>query len=199
MFSQTDDSDSKLSGILELMASQLMMNCSCYLTAKYIAQANLTCDGGIAVLQGALIGTQEKSSAELHRQLQNWVDAGQRIQIMRVTLEVVSCSTYPGFEETCKRVTFLPTSPSTPIIDTADVTTPASALGGVSLYVVLAGSMALAIAAATIVVIVACRRRCRNQKYETNRLGLVLHAGNSSSVSRLYWDVCHVSVMCQPW
>ena len=133
--------------MLELMASTLVMNCSC------IAQTNLTCDGGSVVLQGALVGTEERSGAELHDQLQDWVDAGQKIQIMGVSLEVVSCSTYPGLEESCGR------------------TTSAPARSGIPLYAGVAGGVALlVITTAVIVAIVACRRCCRNRKYyETSR------------------------------
>ena len=94
--SQSYDADLKLSALQEFLVSLLTPICSCSLSTEYIAQANLTCDGDLTLFQGALVGTPETGGAELHGQLQSWVDEGQKIEIIWMPLKLPVCSTFGG-------------------------------------------------------------------------------------------------------
>ncbi len=166
--------------MLGQLASELMQKCSCSLSVKYIAQADLSCDEGTTdrvVLRGALVGTRERSGAELHQQLQEWVDAGQMIQIIGIPLQVIPCSTFSGFEATCSKssspippTTTSPPSTSTsttPVIKANDEKSQSSALGGVPFYAAVVGGVAfLVILTVVIVVLVVACKRCRARKHK---------------------------------
>ena len=143
------------------MASQLMINCSCPVPSKYIAQTSMTCDDGATdrvVVQGDLIGTDDSSGAELHSQLESWLNTTQEFLILGVPLEVVSCSTYPGFELTCRE-----TSSTTPVTMEAEDLF----LSGTTLYAVIAAGVVaifIVIAAIVVVVIVVLKKRRHGSK-----------------------------------
>ena len=152
--------------------------CSCELSTKFIAGGNLSCGDKTTdrvILQGTLIGTLERSSAELHAHLQTWVDAAHTIEVAGIPLEVVPCSTYTGSGGVKCELT---TPSSTPTVLTStgrEVDTgESSAFGGITLYAAVAGGVAvLLFVVLVIVVIVLCvRKRRKTKKYRTdvNRL-----------------------------
>lgn len=173
---QIHDSSVKLGAVLNIIISQLRSTCSCRLSAKYVASSNLVCGDRTTdrvILEGTLIGALESSSADLHTQLQNWVDTGPTTEVIGSQLQVVPCSTYPGHEASCE---------STPATSTATTATPAtiprvadaeessSGLGGVTLYAAVGGGVALLlIVVLVIVVLTLAIRKRRNGKFTPTR------------------------------
>ena len=117
-----------MSTVLNHLASELMKTCSCPLSAKYLANADLSCSASSTdrvILTASLVGTQERHGAELHSLLQQWVNDRQMIQVQGVPLEVIVCSTYPGFAATCSNTpttTLNSPTPNTSIIKISDKT-----------------------------------------------------------------------------
>lgn len=118
------------------------------------------------LLQGTLIGALQSSSADLHTQLQSWVDTSPTVEVIGIPLQLVPCSTYPGEEASCEfqgPTASANVTASTPgVIDSEQSSS--SGLGGITLYAALGGGMAVLIGIIIVVILlVALRRRGRKQ------------------------------------
>lgn len=126
------------------------------------------------ILQGTLIGALQSSSADLHTQLQSWVDKRKPVEVIGIPLQVVPCSTYPGGEASCEFQ-----DPTSPEIDTTtDAATPttiprvvnseeSSAFGGVTLYGAVGGGVALLMVIAIVIILLALAIKRRRSKQFT--------------------------------
>jgi hypothetical protein len=169
---QTHDKSVKLGVILNTLVSQLTTTCSCQLSAKYISSGSLTCGDSTTdrvILQGIMVGALQSSSADLHTQLQSWVDTSPTVQVIGIPLQVVPCSTYPGGEASCELREPTGATPITiPRVDSEESSS--SGLGGVTLYAAVGGGVAvlLVIAIVVILLILAVRRR-RSKQFTPSR------------------------------
>ena len=124
----------------------------------------------IRVFAFSLSGTQGGSSEDLHTQLQDWVDQSPIIEVTGIQLQVVPCSTYIGGEASCE---IQEPSDSTPteiqVVGPGEASS--TALGGVTLYAVIGGGVAVLLIVAIVIgaLVLAVRKKCRSKKYETNR------------------------------
>ena len=200
---QTHDRNVKLAAVLRTLIAQLESTCSCRLSLKYIASGALMCGDSTTdrvILQGTLIGALQSSSADLHMQLQSWVDTSSTVEVIGVPLQVVPCSTYPGEEATCEfqepTSTGTNSTATTPrVIDSEEQS--ATGLGGVTIYAAIGGGVAvlMVIVIVVILVVLALRRRRRkqftpsrylymNRPVATYRTGTAMHGrtiiGNSN-------------------
>ena len=163
----------KLSTVIEIVASQLAQRCSCSFSGKFIANGELTCGDRTTdrvILRGSLVGVDGTSGAQLHTQLQQWVDSSPKIEVTGVSLEILSCSTYPGNEASC-----LIQEPSGTVSAEAHNKAPS---GGLPLYagVGAAGGVAiLVIIVIIIVVALVCRKRMAKKNYQLNRYCIYFH------------------------
>ena len=72
--------------------------CRCEFTGDYIAEERLTCnkrDPHLVLLQGRIIGTNDRDSSDLLVNLEEWVSSGPTVMIQGKELRVVSSETSP--------------------------------------------------------------------------------------------------------
>ena len=72
--------------------------CRCEFTGDYIAEERLTCnkrDPHLVLLQGRIIGTNDRDSSDLVVNLEEWVSSGPTVVIQGKELRVVSSETSP--------------------------------------------------------------------------------------------------------
>ncbi len=144
-----------------------MESCTCPVSIQYIARGELTCGDKTTdrvILQGALVGLEDKNSLELHSQLQKWVDGSPKIEVIGVPLQIFPCSTYPGDEESC----YAPETPSPPTSFTVGgVDELSSGLAGVPLYAGVVGGVAVVVI--VLIVIIVTVVGVRRKRYKTSR------------------------------
>lgn len=174
---QTHDSDVKQNAILQAIVSQLITSCSCRVSVKYIAQGNLSCGDGTTdrvLLHGALISAQESASAELHTQLQDWVNQAPTVEVIGIPLQVIPCSTYLGDEISC--AIHAPMGTTSISVVNPEENKSGFDLGGVPVYAsVLGGLVALVIVIVfVVVVVVAVKRKRRTKRYEINVVSYIV-------------------------
>lgn len=190
---QTHDSNVKLSIAQDTIIAKLMDTCSCELSTKFIAGGNLSCGDKTTdrvILQGALIGTLERSSAELHAHLQTWVDAAHTIEVTGIPLEVVPCSTYVGSGGVSCELTTPSPAPtmltstvlmSTMLTSTGREADPeeSSSFGGIALYSAAAGGVAVVLFVILVIVLIVLgvRKKRKTRKYRTDVNRLVDNGG----------------------
>lgn len=170
---QIHDDSAKLGAILNIIISRLRSTCSCRLSAKYIASGNLVCGDRTTdrvILQGTLIGALESGSADLHSQLQSWVDAGPTVEVIGSQLQIVPCSTYPGGEASCEPTSAAASTATPTTIPRIANAEESSALGGVTLYAAVGGCVALLmIVVLVIVVLVLAIKKRKSSKFTPTR------------------------------
>ena len=72
--------------------------CRCEFTGDYIAEERLTCnkrDPHLVLLQGRIIGTNDRDSSDLVVNLEEWVSSGPTVVVQGKELRVVSSETSP--------------------------------------------------------------------------------------------------------
>lgn len=163
-----------MGAIVDVVVTQLIKSCSCPLSAKFIAEAELMCGDRTTdrvIIQAKLVSLEDTSSEELHTQLQAWVDTEPAVEITGNPLQILSCSTYPGDGVSCE-IAAPSSTVSINIVDAKGQDTSSSPIG-IPVYGGLIGALIVIIVIIVVVILVVAVARRRMKRRSLNISGLV--------------------------